>query len=108
MDETKRLFSVLETRLSSKEYLDGIYGLADIKTFPWYVKPIRSLYDTQLNAIQGKSRSAPWTFARSISQGEGEYSESYCWQMDYILIVFTRKIRLGLSVLSNAPQYRLV
>jgi len=35
LNETKRLFSVLETRLSTNEYLDGIYGLADIKTFPW-------------------------------------------------------------------------
>lgn len=37
LNETKRLYSVLESRLSKQDYLDGIYGLADIKTFPWYV-----------------------------------------------------------------------
>lgn len=38
-DETKRLFSVLEIRLSNREYLagpgQGKFSIADIKAFPW-------------------------------------------------------------------------
>jgi len=39
LDETKRLYSVLEGRLQNRDYLAGSgrgkYSLADIKTFPW-------------------------------------------------------------------------
>lgn len=36
LDETKRLYSVLEAALSKSEYLAGpTYGLADIKAFGW-------------------------------------------------------------------------
>jgi len=40
LDETKRLFGVLEIRLKDREYLSGgaapgKYGIADIKTFTW-------------------------------------------------------------------------
>ena len=36
LNETKRLYSVLETQLGKHEYLAGDrYGIADIKTFPW-------------------------------------------------------------------------
>jgi glutathione S-transferase len=35
LNETRRLFGVLEDRLKDREYLNGTYGLADIKTFPW-------------------------------------------------------------------------
>jgi glutathione S-transferase len=38
VNETRRLISVLESRLKSRKYLVGEkYTLADIKTFPWYV-----------------------------------------------------------------------
>lgn len=38
VNETKRLFTVVESRLAKSEYLAGsTYGIADIKTFPWYV-----------------------------------------------------------------------
>lgn len=33
--ETKRLYAVLEQRLSGREYLCGDYSIADIATFPW-------------------------------------------------------------------------
>lgn len=39
LDETKRLYGVLEIRLSGRDYLagegNGKYSLADIKAFPW-------------------------------------------------------------------------
>ncbi|KAF8591719.1 glutathione S-transferase [Ramaria rubella] len=39
VNETKRLFAVVETRLEGREYLVGAgkgrYGIADIKAFPW-------------------------------------------------------------------------
>jgi len=39
LNETKRLFGVLETRLADREYLvgdgKGKFGLSDVKTFPW-------------------------------------------------------------------------
>ena len=35
LDETKRIFGILETRLSQAEYLGGEYGIADIATWPW-------------------------------------------------------------------------
>ena len=33
--ETRRLYGVLDKRLSESEYLAGAYGVADIATFPW-------------------------------------------------------------------------
>ncbi|THH09438.1 hypothetical protein EW145_g2008 [Phellinidium pouzarii] len=35
LNETRRLYSVLEARLEGREYIIDTYGLADIKTFPW-------------------------------------------------------------------------
>ena len=36
ISEVKRLFSVLDKNLSTREYIAGPdYGIADIKTFPW-------------------------------------------------------------------------
>lgn len=41
LDETKRLYGVLEIRLKGRDYLAGEgrgkFSLADIKTFPWLV-----------------------------------------------------------------------
>ena len=34
-EETKRLYSVLDERLSEVEYLAGEYSIADIATWPW-------------------------------------------------------------------------
>lgn len=40
LEETKRLYGVLEIRLKERDWLAGAgrgkYSLADIKTFPWY------------------------------------------------------------------------
>ena len=35
LNETKRLYSVLESRLANREYLNDSYGIADIKTWAW-------------------------------------------------------------------------
>lgn len=38
LNETKRLYSVLESRLAIRDYLlDTGFGLADIKTWAWFV-----------------------------------------------------------------------
>ncbi|QSQ21496.1 glutathione S-transferase N-terminal domain-containing protein [Pyxidicoccus parkwayensis] len=34
-NETRRLYTVLDTRLKESEYLAGDYSIADIATFPW-------------------------------------------------------------------------
>jgi len=34
-NETKRLYTVLDTRLADVEYLAGDYGIADMATWPW-------------------------------------------------------------------------
>ena len=34
-NETRRLYSVLDTQLAQQEYLAGTYSIADIATFPW-------------------------------------------------------------------------
>ncbi|THG95796.1 hypothetical protein EW145_g7897 [Phellinidium pouzarii] len=35
LNGTRRLYSVLETRLEGHQYIVDTYGLADIKTFSW-------------------------------------------------------------------------
>lgn len=35
LNETKRLYGVLETQLQGKEFVLGTYGIADIKIFGW-------------------------------------------------------------------------
>ena len=35
LNETKRLYSVLESRLQGREYLVDTFGIADIKTWAW-------------------------------------------------------------------------
>ena len=40
-NEVKRLYRVLEKRLSQAEYLAGAYSIADIATFPWMRFPDR-------------------------------------------------------------------
>lgn len=40
-NEVKRLYRVLEKRLSEAEYLAGPYSIADIATFPWMRNPDR-------------------------------------------------------------------
>jgi GST-like protein len=37
-DETRRLYGVLQKRLSEAEYLAGEYSIADIATFPWVAR----------------------------------------------------------------------
>lgn len=37
LNETKRLYGVLEIQLQDKPYLLGTYGIADIKAFGWFV-----------------------------------------------------------------------
>jgi GST-like protein len=35
--ETERLYSVLDLRLKNREYLAGVYSIADIASYPWIV-----------------------------------------------------------------------
>ena len=35
VNESKRLYNILETRLQGREYLLDTYGIADIKAFGW-------------------------------------------------------------------------
>jgi GST-like protein len=37
-DETRRLYGVLQKRLSQAEYLADEYSIADIATFPWVAR----------------------------------------------------------------------
>jgi GSH-dependent disulfide-bond oxidoreductase len=39
VNETRRLYGVLDGRLGEAEYLAGDYSIADIATFPWVQKP---------------------------------------------------------------------
>lgn len=47
LEETKRLYGVLEIRLKEREWLagpgKGTYSLADINVYPWCVILLRSL-----------------------------------------------------------------
>ena len=35
LGEVRRLFTILDTRLTDREYLAGDYSIADIATYPW-------------------------------------------------------------------------
>ena len=39
--ETERLYSVLDLRLKNREYLAGVYSIADIACYPWIVPHAR-------------------------------------------------------------------
>ena len=64
LNETKRLYSVLESQLEKTEYLAGsTYGLADIKTYGWVRIASRTGVDTspfpKLNAWFAKIDARP-------------------------------------------------
>ena len=55
LEETKRLYGVLEIRLQKRDWLagpgTGVYSIADINVFPWYVTEFSSLW---------RSLTEPW------------------------------------------------
>ena len=53
--ECRRLFEVLDHRLSAAEYLAGDYSIADIATYPWV-----STYDWSGVSIEGLDRLRTW------------------------------------------------
>ena len=53
--ETRRLYEVLDRRLSEAEYLAGDYGIADIATFPWV-----RIHDWAGVAIDGLEHLQRW------------------------------------------------
>ncbi|MGH8434916.1 MAG: glutathione S-transferase family protein [Pseudomonas sp.] len=56
--ETRRLYEVLNTRLSEVEYLAGAYSIADIATFPWV-----RLYDWAGVSVEGLEHLQRWLAA---------------------------------------------
>ncbi len=56
--ETRRLYEVLNTRLSEVEYLAGEYSIADIATFPWV-----RLYDWAGVSVEGLEHLQRWLAA---------------------------------------------
>lgn len=40
-DETKRLYGVLNTALTGRDWLVGSYSIADMNVLPWYVLNIK-------------------------------------------------------------------
>ena len=53
--ECRRLFEVLDHRLSTAQYLAGDYSIADIATYPWV-----STYDWSGVSIEGLDRLRTW------------------------------------------------
>ncbi|UVE19280.1 glutathione S-transferase N-terminal domain-containing protein [Pseudomonas sp. LS44] len=56
--ETRRLYEVLDSRLSEAPYLAGEYGIADIATFPWV-----RLYDWAGISLDGLAHLQRWLAA---------------------------------------------
>ncbi|AMR67058.1 glutathione S-transferase family protein [Aquipseudomonas alcaligenes] len=59
--ETRRLYEVLDRRLSEAEYLAGDYGIADIATFPWV-----RIHDWAGVAIDGLEHLQRWMDAIAV------------------------------------------
>ena len=63
-NETRRLYEVLNTRLSESEYLAGDYSIADMAAFPWVRK-----YDWAGVSIDGLEHVQRWLDAISNRPG---------------------------------------
>ena len=59
--ETRRLYEVLDRRLSEAEYLAGDYGIADIATYPWV-----RIHDWAGVAIDGLEHLQRWMDAIAV------------------------------------------
>jgi len=55
LDETKRLYGVLEIRLQNRDWLAGpgagVFSIADINVFPWLVTVFPSHLQYMLNGV---------------------------------------------------------
>jgi GST-like protein len=78
-NEAKRLYDVLDKRLSQAEYLAGDYSIADVATFPWI--RTRKLHGQNLVDFPNVDR---WyqaiKYRPAVSEGLSVLSEDKKWQ----------------------------
>ncbi|MBL4826978.1 MAG: glutathione S-transferase family protein, partial [Spongiibacteraceae bacterium] len=95
--ETKRLYTVLDTRLSDREYLAGDYSIADIANYSWVVRhdwagvdiadlPHLSRWLETLNQRPAVKRGLAVPESKRFDNNDGEEAKKFAENARSILI----------------------
>ena len=103
MDETKRLFSVLESRLSHADWLAGDkYTLADIANFSW-VRSAKPILDIDLSEWPGVEKWVNCIEGRDAVKRAKEIPASSMSDED--MMELFKKMRAKIDAMENTDKH---